>query len=197
MSHFLVDENSPNINISNNKSNNVNSYCSIRSVLKDSSNLSVRKSDHSANSISNVCKSNENQESDEKSFLKRGLSPILTPIFSLQQDTSANDEEENEEERIRREEKESELLAWELMKEESNELYQLQLQFMQENEATLSADDYNAMQLAMQESGIVVANNDDNTGDNDLNNNLNDVSDELDYDELINLGQAIGGVFFK
>ena len=60
---------------------------------------------------------------------------------------------ETDEERRLREERESEALAWELMQQESMELYNLQMQFIQENAHALSQDDYQAMQMIINEAG--------------------------------------------
>jgi len=113
-------------------------------------------------------------------------------------------------ERIAREERESQELAWELMRQDNLEVYSMQMQFMQDNADNLSAEDFALIQSLMNESAqqnVVVsrddadeANEDDEQGeDNDGDDEDNDGIDEndpntWDYERLLALGQQIGDV---
>lgn len=107
-------------------------------------------------------------------------------------------------ERISREERESEQLAWELMQQENQELYNLQLQFMQDNAEHLNQDDLLLMQSLVNEATIrpnQSQNNNEGTND-DTNENEDQEQedetesnpDEWDYERLLALGQQIGDV---
>ena len=106
--------------------------------------------------------------------------------------------EENisEEERVRRDIEASERLAWELLRQESQETYEMQLQYMRENAGGMSQEDYEAIsQLVTEESNHnqFVANNEvENEEENDDNDNSD--PDNWDYERLLALGQAIGDV---
>lgn len=108
-----------------------------------------------------------------------------------------NDEETEEERRIR-EEKESELLVWELMRQQDAEMAQLQMQFMQENAGEMSEEDYNAMQQIINETPQYQApigdhGESDNEGEDGEDGNEGDDPDTWDYERLLEIGQAIGG----
>lgn len=118
-------------------------------------------------------------------------------------------EEESEEDRIRREMEASERLAWEMMQQESLETYNMQIQFMQENAESLSAEDLAAIQAAVSEMGQPIPSllphatenqgeGEEGEGDDDGNEegNQSDVSDpdQWDYERLLRLGEVIGDV---
>eukprot|EP00597_Dinobryon_sp_UTEXLB2267_P010243 CAMPEP_0170100606 /NCGR_PEP_ID=MMETSP0020_2-20130122/1756_1 /TAXON_ID=98059 /ORGANISM="Dinobryon sp., Strain UTEXLB2267" /LENGTH=335 /DNA_ID=CAMNT_0010323529 /DNA_START=14 /DNA_END=1018 /DNA_ORIENTATION=+ len=140
-------------------------------------------------------------------------------IETIQQDMSTQNDETNDE-KSKREQRESELLAWEMLRQESIELYQMQIDFMRENAGEMSEEDINALQMAINESGrpdiyyssqISNANNssdsaqgtDEVDGDEDNSQSMEsseaDVeegedSDNWDYDRLLALGQVLGDV---
>eukprot|EP01038_Epipyxis_sp_PR26KG_P005352 gene5352-7425_t len=104
---------------------------------------------------------------------------------------------ESESERLAREEKESEMLAWEMMQQENYELYQLQMQFMRENAELMAEDDFNALQSAINESGrldMVMNNNNNVDNDADEEDEEEDNPENWDYDRLLQIGQEIGDV---
>ena len=141
-----------------------------------------------------------------------------TPTVSNTPTAQAIGPTETDEDRIARENRESEMLAWEMMRQESAELYQMQLQFMQENAEQMSEEDMMAVQAAINESGrldmipvgsnsrrMEVHNEDVNEDDrsqvdDDSNSNSNDSSevdddpDNWDYERLLSLGHALGGL---
>jgi len=147
-----------------------------------------------------------------------GTEEVLSMVeaSTTQQDISSD---ETNEERNKREQRESEILAWEMLRQESIELYQMQVDFMRENAGAMSEADMNALQMAINESGrpdmyyssqINNANNltQDNDDDaDDASDDGNDQStesseadideiedpDNWDYERLLALGQVLGG----
>lgn len=118
-------------------------------------------------------------------------------------------------ERIAREERESQELVWELMRQDNQEVYSMQMQFMQENADHLSAEDFALIQSLVNESAqqnVLVASrdgadgsNDDDDGEGEDNDGDgggdedNDGIDEndpntWDYERLLALGRQMGDV---
>lgn len=106
---------------------------------------------------------------------------------------------ESAEDKQRRETEESEQLAWAMMREESMTAYRMQMEFINSSGNEMSAEDLNAIQMAMG-GGDELANgdehgqdggNDDESEDRDENQD-SDV-DQWDYDRLLALGDVIGG----
>ena len=101
-------------------------------------------------------------------------------------------------ERKRRENEESELLAWDMMREESLSAYRMQMDFIASSANEMSAEDLEAIQMAMggnnsyadleQEQEDVQ----DDEGEGQDENQDSDV-DQWDYDRLLALGEVIGG----
>ncbi|KAJ1399909.1 hypothetical protein B484DRAFT_406156 [Ochromonadaceae sp. CCMP2298] len=122
--------------------------------------------------------SEENEEGEE-----REAGPVESP----------GPIEETVEQRRQREDRESEALAWELMQQENHEVYNMQLQFMQENAGTLSEEDLAVMQL-MNEAGRQepeVEEEDGGEGEEELDDS--DASN-WSYDRLLTLGHRLGDV---
>lgn len=94
----------------------------------------------------------------------------------------------DEQERLRRDMEESERLAWELMRQESMEAYEMQVRFMQENAESLSQEDLAALQLAINEM------NPANNIRDEEEEGPDEESEQWDYDQLLELGQTIGDV---
>lgn len=138
-----------------------------------------------------------------ENFLRKlgGTSLPATPAGDDEDEGNKQDNnEETEEERRIREEKESELLVWELMRQQDAEMAELQMQFMQENAGEMSEEDYNAMQQIINETPQYQAptpsSGDNGEGENeeeDDNGNESDDPDNWDYERLLEIGQAIGG----
>lgn len=122
-------------------------------------------------------------------------------------------EAETTPERIAREERESQELVWELMRQDNQEVYSMQMQFMQENADHLSAEDFALIQSLVNESAqqnILVASRDGVNGSNDDDDEQGedngDVGDEdndgidendpntWDYERLLALGRQMGDV---
>ena len=117
-------------------------------------------------------------------------------------------------ERIAREERESQELVWELMRQDNQEVYSMQMQFMQENADHLSAEDFALIQSLVNESAqqnnVLVASRDDVDNSNDDDDGQgedngdggdedNDGIDEndpntWDYERLLALGRQMGDV---
>ena len=101
-------------------------------------------------------------------------------------------------ERKRRENEESEQLAWDMMREESLSAYRMQMDFIASSANEMSAEDLEAIQMAMggnnsyadleQEQEDVQ----DDEGEGQDENQDSDV-DQWDYDRLLALGEVIGG----
>jgi hypothetical protein len=89
----------------------------------------------------------------------------------------------------RKEEEESEQLAWELMRQEQEELYNMQVQFIQNQAGTMSEEDYRALQSILNENPP--QQEDEHSVDSSQEE---DETDDWDYDRLLALGQALGDV---
>lgn len=112
-----------------------------------------------------------------------------TTVDNLSTSTPEAAHLETEADRIRRMNDESERLAWELMQQESIDAYNYQLEFMRENSAALDPADLAALEQAMAEErrSIAVA---DAHDDVDIDE---EPSEEWSYEQLLALGQAVGG----
>ena len=119
--------------------------------------------------------------------------------------------EESEQDRIRRENAESERLAWEMMREESANAYRVQMEFIQQASGEMSEEDLEAIRMAMREGGFAVEEpeaeqqeggdgegeeEDEEDGQEDEEEEEEDGSDvdRWDYDRLLALGEQIGDV---
>ena len=126
--------------------------------------------------------------------------------------------EETAEQRMQREEEESQALVWALMQQDNAEMYNMQMQFMQQNSEHLSEEDRLLMEQLVAESAVPAygnnTNNNGNTvaggdgeeeqgggdegeqeeedGGEERSQEDSDVSN-WDYDRLLALGQQIGG----
>ena len=175
----------------------------------DPINLSVNENDVNIGRIMNY---NEDELETSPNVLQ------LTPSVVTNSETSRT---ETEADRITREQRESELLAWQMMQEESAELYQIQIRFMQEIAGDMSEEDVRALQDAINESGrldllstraavnaVSAVSNTSNENDSDHSNEfdeddengnesseVDDDPDEWDYDRLLDIGQQLGGNF--
>lgn len=129
-------------------------------------------------------------------------------------DDDEEEEEMDEEERLRqqreKEERESQELIWQMLREEQMELYQLQLQFMQNAESEgLSEEDRRALQEAMRENNSVIQHINqprpqqpeadeqqavDDGEDEEEAEDEEGEEEEWDYERLLALGQALGDV---
>lgn len=114
--------------------------------------------------------------------------------------------QETELQRAEREERESEMLAWQMMQEENAEMYRLQMQFMQDNAEAMSEEDRLALEAAMEEASqqiIIpqVSSLQNTRGDDDgaahsggeEEEEEEENSEMWDYERLLQLGQEIGG----
>ncbi len=126
--------------------------------------------------------------------------PLEANISVVEEETNNAAPEETTEERIAREERESQELAWRLMQEDNMEVYNMQMQFMQENADQISEEDMALIESMIRESGqpqmvaapIVADVQDDQEeeGYDELNESN---SSNWDYERLLQLGQQIGG----
>jgi hypothetical protein len=107
---------------------------------------------------------------------------------------------ESAEEKQRRETEESEQLAWAMMREESMTAYRMQMEFINSAGNEMSAEDLDAIQMAMGGGDALAhdgegdgqdAGNDEESEDRDENQD-SDI-DQWDYDRLLALGDVIGG----
>lgn len=110
-----------------------------------------------------------------------------------------NSEEETDEQRVARELRESEEYAWELMRAESMETYQMQMQYIQDNANDMSEEDRQALEMMMRESGYeeqqAVEDGEEEFDDEEGDDAHNDSNpDNWSYDRLLQFGEAVGGM---
>lgn len=105
--------------------------------------------------------------------------------------------EETTEERLAREARETEALVWQLMREEQENAYRLQMEFASQISDQLSEEDLRAVQAAISE-GIAVPAAHEDAGDSEEEDEEEEEEeldvDNMDYDQLLELGEAIGDV---
>lgn len=132
--------------------------------------------------------------------LNNSSDPLESNISTLDEEDGEAEPEETAEERIAREERESQELAWQLMQEDNMEVYNMQMQFMQENADQMSEEDLALIQAMIRESGqpqmvpvpiAAEAHEDEEEGSGDELNESD--SSNWDYERLLQLGQQIGG----
>lgn len=110
-----------------------------------------------------------------------------------------SEQEETLEERLAREERESQELAWQLMQQDNIDMYNMQMQFMQENADHLSEEDMLLMQALVRESGVPIAPGPavaegEAEGEEEEGEELDESdSSNWDYERLLQLGQQLGG----
>jgi hypothetical protein len=114
-------------------------------------------------------------------------------------DSVSAESNETDEQRIRRENEESERLCWEMMREESENAYRVQMEFINSSSNGMSAEDLEAIQMAMNHGNNFVPDEvDEERGDDDevyeeeKEQEQSDV-DQWDYDRLLALSEEIGG----
>jgi hypothetical protein len=97
-----------------------------------------------------------------------------------------------EQEKIQRELEESERLAWELMRQEHEEAYKIQMEYLNSNAASISNEDLALLQTLVNETGrqplVGAEAHEDEEQEEEAD------SEELDYDRLLELGAALGDV---
>jgi hypothetical protein len=122
---------------------------------------------------------------------------------------------ETEEQRLARELHESEQLAYAMMREEAEQAYTMQMEFMRENASNLSAEDLAALQAAvgvpvmsqefmfdadsaLQSGGVGIDTDEADTSSDSVNSNTSGASsawsDPNNYERLLALGNQIGDV---
>lgn len=122
---------------------------------------------------------------------------------------NSNSNVEAEQLRLIKEEEDSIKLAWELSQQESEEAYNIQMQYLQSNggDLALNEDDRLLIQNLINENNLAVYHEINNSHQQrrrqNRNSNNNDGADEgddqdnsgegLDYDQLLELGEVIGG----
>jgi hypothetical protein len=146
-----------------------------------------------------------NNEDEVKREIEKELTEDENSINDDNDDNNSEEEEEmTEESRLNEELRASELLAWEMMRADNMETYEMQVNYMRELEENsneqISAEDFAAIQLAINEAGIHngTVNEDErydnSNNDDDDNDNDDDDDENWDYERLLALGQAIGDV---
>ena len=158
--------------------------------------FSSNGNDVSEHSITNFqAGSFDSQRSREEAEQREDAGNQVQEETVVQEEKSESEEErtETEGERIAREERESEQLAWEMMNQESQELYDLQMQFMRENTEGMNEEDRLALQMAIDEAGGPAQQDQDGDNDEEDGEGAEDDVDNWDYDRLLELGHAIGG----
>lgn len=115
-------------------------------------------------------------------------------------DSASVESNETDEQRIRRENEQSERLCWEMMREESENAYRVQMEFINSSSNGMSAEDLEAIQMAMNHGNNFVPEDEVDTGRGDDDEvyeeeeeqEQSDV-DQWDYDRLLALSEEIGG----
>jgi hypothetical protein len=95
---------------------------------------------------------NSLEQSDDREHAEEAEASAVHEQEEVEEvEQEAEEEEESEDAKVARELAESEALAWQMMQEESQHAYDMQMQYMQEHANNMSAEDYAAMQMAMNE----------------------------------------------
>ena len=192
----------------------INSSCSLNTVILTPTLTPTTKANNNDSTVQ--FKDNDSSTPSSDNFIRKrsplSCDDIATSATVINNDestvneestvtiedtTTAADEDISEEERIRRDIEASERLAWELLRQETQETYEMQLQYMRENAEGMSQEDYEAIsQLVTEESNhnqLIAINNEEENEEEDGDNDTSD-PDNWDYDRLLELGQAIGDV---
>lgn len=122
------------------------------------------------------------------------LQPQHIEVVSVEESLS---EEESQRLQREREERESQELIWQLMRQEQMDLYEMQLQYMQNVTEGLSEEDRRALEEAMQENNQLVQNiqsyEEAEEEEEEVEEGEED-EENWDYERLLELGQALGDV---
>ena len=81
---------------------------------------------------------------------------------------------------------ESERLVWELLQQEAEEAYRMQMEFLRSNAGDIGEEDFEVMQALVSEGGL----------EQELPEELDESAEEWDYDRLLELGTILGGMLF-
>lgn len=115
---------------------------------------------------------------------------ILTPI-AADHSSKVNTPAISSAERRMKELEESEILAWQLMQEESMQAYELQVEYMRNNPELFSEEEMAALNTVLEEnraeSQVISGSG------HDEENVEEDDSSEWTYERLLELGQLVGG----
>jgi vacuolar-type H+-ATPase subunit I/STV1 len=149
----------------------------------------------------------------EDEFDDEAGSPAASSHTVEDQENQTEETEEQEEQltdsaRKRKDEEESERLAWELMRQEQEELYNMQLQFIQSQQGNLSEEDYQALQAILQENTAQMqvmnaVQQGEQEGEGEEGEQAEgegegedgeEGEEDWDYERLLALGQALGDV---
>lgn len=169
---------------------------------------------YSLNSPSPIGRNQENEKSSSREYaldflntttpgkspvplLSNTTSPISSPTVQEQESSTESNEETSAQKR-EREDRESQALAWEMMRQESLEIAEMQTQYMLQNATNMSAEDYNVMQMLLAESGIRVrasgAEEEEGESVSGEEDEVESNPDQWDYERLLELGETIGDV---
>ena len=139
----------------------------------------------------------------DESHISGSDDAVSVTMLSVGEDQSKSDAtvDETVEQRRQRECDESESLAWEMMREESMTAYRMQMDFMSSSSNEMSAEDREAVQLAMGGYDNGTSNEEVNDevveegeGEEEEDENQDSDVSQWDYDRLLALGEIIGGV---
>jgi len=138
---------------------------------------------------------------DEDDDIREEETGIQSPLVGSRSETDVK--ELTEAEKRQKEEEESERFAWELMRQEQNELYQVQLEYMRSQAEGLSEEDMRALELVLQEAtGMVPGYHEqvNEEGYDETEEREEGEEDEeedptqWDYERLLELGNVLGDV---
>ena len=119
-----------------------------------------------------------NQADDDKILINTSTTSAKRPLEESSPEVSSTEKRLKEQE-------ESERLAWQLMQEESMNAYQMQVDYMRANPELFSEEDMAALGAVLQEPHQNDDEEDDEVEEDD--------SAEWTYEQLLELGQSIGG----
>ena len=128
------------------------------------------------------------------SLLEDGSSPAFDRLASTDENSSPEPNRSNNDsqsEKRQRELDESEKLAWELMRQENEEAYRVQVEYLQNSQDNISPEDLLLLQSMMNEE------NQQHLATNTLQNEEEDDKGEeesWDYERLLELGEVLGDV---
>jgi hypothetical protein len=148
------------------------------------------------------------QDSDRRPLVENEAT-ILEEVGTLSSpvnnsDSDSAESSETDDQRIRRENEESERLCWEMMREESENAYRVQMEFINSGSNEMSAEDLEAIQNAMKDgNNFVPAENEGRDDEVDVEVNEEEEEeaqeesdvDRWDYDRLLALSEEIGGKY--
>ena len=175
--------------ISNNSSNNTSTDTVIRALSFDAPASGDDEQDERAETGPEDSKLAAQAESEDAEKSGDATEAAVAPASA-----------ETDAQRKERENRESEQMVWELMRQEAQQAYAMQMEFMRSNEHLLSQEDRDALQAAMQQSidpallAPALPEGDEDGEEGDEGDEEAEEEGWDDYERLLALGERIGDV---